>query len=70
MNCCNQGNNATLWILIALFVLGSKDRFLNGGTLCACTLPVVAALLYCLYKNGSLAEWLTPRGGCGCTCDN
>ena len=44
MNCCTQGNNATLWILIALFVLGSKDGFFDGGSLCGCTLPVIAAL--------------------------
>ena len=68
MNCCTQGNNATLWILIALFVLCSKDGFLNGGALCGCTLPVIAALLYCLYKNGTLSEWLTPRNNC--CCDN
>ena len=39
-----------------------------GGTLCGCTLPVIAALLYCLYKNGTLSEWLTPRNNC--CCDN
>ena len=66
MNCCTQGNNATLWILIALFVLGSKDGFFDGGSLCGCTLTVIAALLYCLYKNGTLSAWLTPKNNCCC----
>ncbi|MGN1061918.1 MAG: hypothetical protein ACI4RO_02205 [Candidatus Scatosoma sp.] len=67
MNCCNQGNNATLWILIALFVLGGDGCF-GGGTFCGCTLPVIVALLYCLYKNGTLSAWLTPKNCC--CCDN
>lgn len=66
MNCCTQGNNATLWILIALVVLGSKDGL--QSTFSGCSLPVIAALAYCLYKNGTLSSWLTPPTSC--CCDN
>ncbi|MBQ4268716.1 MAG: hypothetical protein IJB97_03585 [Clostridia bacterium] len=59
MNCFTQGNS-TLWILVALLVLGSKDGCFNSNVLCGCTLPVIIALLYCLYKNGTLSAILTP----------
>ncbi len=65
MNCCSQGNNVTLWILIALLVLGSKDGSLCSNLLSGCGLPVIVALLFCLYKNGTLASLLTPScNGC------
>ena len=60
MNCCMQ-NNSTLWILIALVVLCSKDNGgISSGILCGCGLPIIVALLYCLYKNGTLSAILTP----------
>ena len=60
MNCCMQNNN-TLWILIALVVLCSKDNGgISSGILCGCGLPIIVALLYCLYKNGTLSAILTP----------
>ncbi len=69
MTCCNQGNNnVTLWILIALLVLGSKDGAFCSNVLSGCGLPVILALLFCLYKNGTLASILTPSCGCGCNC--
>ncbi len=64
MNCCSQGNNMTLWILIALLILGSKDGIFCSGLFSGCGLPILAALLFCLYKNGALASLLTP------TCNN
>ena len=69
MNCCTQGNNTTLWILIALLVLGSKDGCFSDGILSGCGLPIILALLYCLYKNGTLSAILTPSCGCGCGCN-
>ncbi len=67
MNCCGQGNNVTLWILIALLVLGSKDGIFCSNLFNGCGLPIVAALLYCLYKNGTLSAMLTPTCNCGGT---
>ncbi len=67
MNCCLSGNT-TLWILIALIVLGSKDGFFCSGIFNGCGLPIVIALLYCLYKNGTLANVLTPPSNCCCDC--
>jgi len=68
MTCCNQGNNMTLWILIALLVLGSKDGIFCSNVFNGCGLPIIIALLYCLYKNGTLAGILTPSCNCGCNC--
>lgn len=67
MNCCTHGNT-TLWILIALLVLGSKDGGCFDGIFNGCTLPIIIALLYCLYKNGTLSSILTPSCGCNCGC--
>ena len=64
MNCCLPGNT-TLWILIALLVLGSKNGIFNSSVFSGCGLPILVALLYCLYKNGTLANILTPACGCG-----
>ncbi|MBR2623064.1 MAG: hypothetical protein IKD15_02430 [Clostridia bacterium] len=68
MNCCSQGN-VTLWILIALLVLGSKDGAFCSGIFNGCGLPIVIALLFCLYKNGTLSALLTPPCSCGCCCN-
>ena len=67
MNCCLSGN-VTLWILIALLVLGSKDGMFCSNVFSGCGLPIIVALLYCLYKNGTLAAALTPRCNCNCGC--
>lgn len=71
MNCFTQGNT-TLWILVALLILGSKDGFFCSNALNGCALPIIIALLYCLYKNGTLSSLLTPccscNNGCGCGC--
>ena len=69
MNCFSQGNT-TLWILIALLVLGCKDGIFCSNILNGCGLPIIVALLYCLYKNGTLSSLLTPpcccQNNCGC----
>ncbi len=69
MTCCNQGNNVTLWILIALLILGSKDGIFCSNVFSGCGLPIIIALLFCLYKNGTLAGILTPPCNCGCSCN-
>ena len=61
MNCCMQNNNCSIWILVALVVLCSKDGFSTCGLLNGCGLPIIIALLYCLYKNGTLSSLLTPQ---------
>lgn len=68
MNCCFSGN-ITLWILIALIVLGSKDGMFCSNVFSGCGLPILIALLYCLYKNGTLSAILTPSCQCGCNCN-
>lgn len=72
MNCCTQGsgNNVTLWILIALLVLGSKDGIVNSNLFSGCGLPILLALLYCLYRNGTLSSLLTPACSCNCGCNS
>ncbi|MBE7085241.1 MAG: hypothetical protein E7368_04220 [Clostridiales bacterium] len=66
MNCCLSGNT-TLWILIALLVLGSKDGIFCSNIFSGCGLPILVALLYCLYKNGTLSAILAPACNC-CDC--
>ncbi len=68
MNCCFTGNY-TLWILIALLVLGSKNGIFCSNVFSGCGLPILIALLYCLYKNGTLAGLLTPPCDCNCNCN-
>jgi len=63
-----SGSNAVLWILIALVVLGNGGC--NNNALSGCTLPILLALGYCLYRNGSLSNLFTPTGSCGCGCGN
>ncbi|MBQ8428194.1 MAG: hypothetical protein IJX18_02945 [Clostridia bacterium] len=67
MNCCSHGNSS-LWILIAVLVLCNKDGFVCGNLFSGCSLPIIIALLYCLYRNGTLSSLLTPTSSCGCNC--
>lgn len=65
MNCCLQGNSC-LWILIILLILGSSGNVFNSSVLSGCGLPILIALGYCAYKNGTLATIFGGNGGCGC----
>lgn len=67
MNCCQNGNNS-LWILIILLILGTcGTNVLSSRALSGCGWPVLAALTYCMCKNGTLGELLgRVGGGCGC----
>lgn len=63
------GNNTCLWILILLllaagFTGNSLDEILSGS----CT-PILLALLYSMWKNGTLSRMLcgsNGNNGCGC----
>ena len=70
MNRC-FGNNGSLWILIIALILGSNgSNLLNSRLLNGCGWPFLAALLYCMYKNGTLTTLLGNLGlGGGCDCN-
>ena len=63
MNCCSQGN-VTLWILITLLVLGSKDGFFCSNVFNGCGLPIVAALLFCLCQRAEKRRIQKQHGAC------
>ena len=56
-------NSNSLWILIILLILGTSGNVFNSSVFTGCGLPVLLALLYCMYRNGTLR---TLFGGCGC----
>ncbi len=66
MNSCLQGNSC-LWILIILLILGTCGNVFNSSVFTGCGLPILIALLYCMWRNGTLR---TILGGCGCGCNN
>ncbi len=69
MNCCSGGNN-TLWILIVLAILGTCGNVVSSETFRGCGWPILAALAYCMCKNGTLQDLVGKVcggcGGCGC----
>jgi hypothetical protein len=67
---CN-GTNSCLWILILLLIAscgtnGGLESVLSGS----CT-PVLIALIYTMWKNGTLNNLFcgNNNGGCGCGCN-
>ena len=62
MNSCLQGNSC-LWILIILLILGTCGNVFNSSVLTGCGLPILAALAYCTYRNGTLRS-IFCNGGC------
>ena len=68
MNCCLQSNSA-LWILIILLILGTTCGNMLSGAFSGCGWPILAALAYCMCKNGTLGS-IFGNGGCGCGCCN
>ncbi len=66
MNSCLQGNGI-LWILIILLILGTSGNVFNSSVFSGCGWPILLALGYCLYRNGTLS---TIFGGNGCGCNN
>ncbi len=70
MSCCLQGNNY-LWILIILLILGTCGNVFSSNVLSGCGWPVLAALAYCMCKNGTLGTLINRLGGgCGCGCND
>ncbi len=67
MNCCQNGNSC-LWILIIALILGTN--VLQSRALSGCGWPLVAALAYCMCKNGTLGEIASRLGLGGCGCNN
>lgn len=66
---CN--NNIYIWILIALVALGSNGNNFNG-IFSGCALPVLLALFYCMWRNGTLNALFgdaNTNSGCGCGCN-
>ena len=64
------GNNSCLWILILLLLAASSCSG-NGleGVLSGSCIPVLIALIYTMWKNGTLSSLLCGGGnGCGCGC--
>ena len=68
------GNNSCIWILILLLIAATFgdngfDDILSGG----CT-PFLIALIYTMWKNGTLRNVLCGGNGngcgCGCGCNN
>ena len=66
---CGCGSNSCLWILILLLIAASCsgngiDSVLSGS----CT-PVLVALLYTMWKNGTLSSIFCGNGNGGCSCN-
>lgn len=64
--CCG---NSDLWMLIILLVLasccgGGLENALSGSAL-----PVTVALVYSMWKNGTLCNILCGNNGNGCGCN-
>ena len=68
MNCCMNGNNSCLWILIILLILGTCGNVFSSSVFSGCGWPVLAALAYWMCKNGTLGS-LFGRSGNGCGCN-
>ncbi len=69
MNCC-IGGNSCLWILIILLILGTSCNVFSSSVFSGCGWPILAALAYCLCKNGTLSSLFSKCGcGCGCGCN-
>lgn len=69
MNCCLQGNSC-LWILIILLILGTCGNVFSSSAFSGCGWPVLAALAYCMCKNGTLSSIFGRfGGGCDCGCN-
>ena len=71
MNFFSCGNNSCLWILILLLLAASTGNGLDESLAGSCT-PLLIAVLYTMWKNGSLANLLglNNGNGCGCGCGN
>ncbi len=64
--CC--GTNSCLWILILLLVAASCSGNGIDGVLSGSCTPILIALIYSMWKNGTLSNLLCGNGSCGCGC--
>ncbi len=71
MNIFSQcGNNSCLWILILLLLAASFSGNSLENVLAGSCTPILIALIYSMWKNGTLANLLCGNGnGCGCGCN-
>ncbi|MBO5328114.1 MAG: chorion class high-cysteine HCB protein 13 [Clostridia bacterium] len=66
----NCGGNSCLWILILLLLAASCSGKCLDGILSGACLPVLIALVYTMWKNGTLSNIFCGNGcGCGCGCN-
>ena len=74
MNIFSQfsGNNGCLWILILLLLAASCSGNGIESVLAGSCTPILIAIVYSMWKNGTLANLLygSNNGGCGCGCNN
>ncbi|MDE6001127.1 MAG: chorion class high-cysteine HCB protein 13 [Clostridia bacterium] len=69
MNIFSQcGGNSCLWILILLLLAASCSCNGLEGVLSGSCTPVLIALIYSMWKNGTLSNLLCGNGSCGCGC--
>ena len=71
MNSC-FGGNSCLWILIILLILGTCGNVFSSSAFRGCGWPILAALAYCMCKNGTLQDIFSRMCGgndCGCGCN-
>ncbi|MDE6598323.1 MAG: hypothetical protein K2K60_06765 [Clostridia bacterium] len=70
MNIFSQcGGNSCLWILILLLLAASCSCNGLEGVLSGSCTPVLIALIYSMWKNGTLSNLLCGNGSCGCGCN-
>ncbi len=64
------GCNSCLWILILLLIASACGGNGLEGVLAGSCTPVLIALIYAMWKNGTLANLICGHdGGCGCGCN-
>ena len=68
-SCCG-GTNSCLWILILLLIASAySDNGIQDVLEGSCT-PLLLAVLYTMWKNGTLRNMLCGGNGNGCGCNN
>lgn len=70
MNIFSQfcGCNSCLWILILLFIAASCSGNGIDGVLAGSCTPILIAIIYTMWKNGTLSSILCGNQDCGCGC--
>lgn len=63
---CGCGSNSCLWILILLLIAASCSGNGIESVLSGCCTPVLIALLYAMWKNGTLSSIFCGNNNCGC----